>query len=537
MSEVTTSATGHYKTEPIPIGDYKALFFTGIMNKVEAYFCAVFFDGNGGFLGTGLGPSMASNDIGEAKYNMCNVLDEAPAGAASVVLQSDTRNTGAMVIGFTDYPYSLIQDKWWKFDSYGIKGDGVADDTEALQAFISSSGGCAELKPGKYRITAPIYVKTKRLHKIIGNGSTIIIDADNYASGADVIGFDIVGNHTGAADPDKTSTQMFNAGFVMEDVHITSKTGLAWHDNQTGSDVGKGLAIRVRTTNMLTLRGCEIYSVNDGIELYGINRNIVIDGCFIYNCWNNGIVFASNSDLHQINIVGCHISYCKTLIFFDNPQQINNYQISGCDLECSRIYPYGVTEGTKCCIKLVSTKEIMNGQIEIVGNTIQAHANRDDGGVDAEYLIDIEGITTGRIGNYISIVGNHLSNVGQYAIRINGGDQYTIAGNTVGNTGGSATNQNDLTGGLLFLEGTVNNIAVTGNTLRNHYNIVKDAYMVNVDEDASVTRLAVTGNVGNNTPISIDGASQDYISVVGNCLGGGAVTIGTATHKQEANNI
>ena len=130
-----------------------------------------------------------------------------------------------------------------------------------------------------------------------------------------------------------------------------------------------------------------------------------------------------------------------------------------------------------------------------------------------------------------------MSNVGQYAIRINGGDQYTIAGNTVGNTGGSATNQNDLTGGLLFLEGTVNNIAVTGNTLRNHYNIVKDAYMVNVDEDASVTRLAVTGNVGNNTPISIDGASQDYISVVGNCLGGGAVTIGTATHKQEANNI
>jgi hypothetical protein len=500
-------------------------------------FIAMFYDSEDNFIGFAGCDNKSKTEyaIGEAIYHYVDIKKLAPAGAHSVVLQGAI-SSDVQVYGITNtYKFQIVDD--WQKDIYGIVGDGYADDTIALQRYIDATYGTAIIPKGKYLITAPIYINTTKIRKIVGNGSTIIIDADNYASGEDVIGFDIFGDHTGAADPGKTSKQMFNAGFVMEDVHITSKTGLAWHDNQTGSDVGKGLAIRIRTTNMLTLRGCEIYSVNDGIELYDINRNIVIDGCFIYNCWNNGIVFASNSNLHQINIVGCHISYCKTLIFFDNPNQINNYQISGCDLECSRIYPYGVTEGTKCCIKLVSTKEIMNGQIEITGNTIQAHANRDSGGVDAEYLIDIESIRTDRIGNFISIVGNHLSNVGQYAIRINGGDQYTIVGNTVGNTGGSATNQNELTGGLLYLEGTVSDIAITGNTLRNFYNIVKDAYMVNVDEDASVTRLAVTGNVGNNTPVFINGASQDYISVVGNCLGGGTVTIGDATHKQEANNI
>ena len=77
-------------------------------------------------------------------------------------------------------------------------------------------------------------------------------------------------------------------------------------------------------------------------------------------------------------------------------------------------------------------------------------------------------------------------------------------------------------------------ISVNGNTLVDPDRTIP---LLTTASDANVTNVSISGNVGKNSSVTVNGTSQDYISVVGNTLGGGTVTIGTATHKQEANNI
>ncbi len=65
------------------------------------------------------------------------------------------------------------QDKYYCVTDYGVKGDGVTDDTEAIQAIFDmlEDGGTVYFPSGKYWVTKSLYVKTNNT-TIYGNGKT-----------------------------------------------------------------------------------------------------------------------------------------------------------------------------------------------------------------------------------------------------------------------------------------------------------------------------------------------------------------------------
>lgn len=59
----------------------------------------------------------------------------------------------------------------------------------------------------------------------------------------------------------------------------------------------------------ITISRVVVRECRHAVHLTTRNRNVLISACHFYN--NRGIgVFYDNVNLHQSNIVGCHISYC-----------------------------------------------------------------------------------------------------------------------------------------------------------------------------------------------------------------------------------
>lgn len=65
------------------------------------------------------------------------------------------------------------QDKYYCVTDYSVKGDGVTDDTEAIQAIFDmmEDGGTVYFPSGKYLVTKTLFVKTHNT-TIFGNGKT-----------------------------------------------------------------------------------------------------------------------------------------------------------------------------------------------------------------------------------------------------------------------------------------------------------------------------------------------------------------------------
>ena len=81
---------------------------------------------------------------------------------------------------------------------FGAVGDGVADDTDALQHALDAGDGVLDLEKGTYRITRPVVINT------VENGYGGI----SGRSGASRIVMEgagpairVVGNHNGTASP------------------------------------------------------------------------------------------------------------------------------------------------------------------------------------------------------------------------------------------------------------------------------------------------------------------------------------------------
>jgi hypothetical protein len=82
---------------------------------------------------------------------------------------------------------------------FGAVGDGIADDTAAIQHAIQQNIKELHFEPGHYRITQSIVIdmKTQGYLSISGSAGTakVIMDGPGPA-------FDFQGNHTGTADPE-----------------------------------------------------------------------------------------------------------------------------------------------------------------------------------------------------------------------------------------------------------------------------------------------------------------------------------------------
>lgn len=226
------------------------------------------------------------------KSNLVKSINEIYSNTKDVIyLYNKNVEVGAGVNGWDDtliaLPFGRTQ-RQKNFDivsvkDYGAKGDGVTDETTAINNAFKSGAGIIILPACKeYLIKGSIYPKS----------NTIILSA-----GATIKYFDQTAN------------------FTIADAHNVVVQGVKIDGNQTAWTGWQGSGINIFRSSYITLRDCEVFNTaNIGInvgqtenhEEY-LNNNILIDNCYIHDigspsitafyAYGNGIAVCRGKDV------------------------------------------------------------------------------------------------------------------------------------------------------------------------------------------------------------------------------------------------
>jgi hypothetical protein len=200
---------------------------------------------------------------------------------------------------------------------FGAVGDGKTDDTAAFQRAAESGVGTIRLPRGRYRITKPIVIDLDRVGptSVVGDGTATLIMAGPGPA------LKLIGTHRGTANP-RT---------VKENVWERQRMPLLDGFEIVGAHP-EAVGIRLEGSMQAVLTRLVIRRALHGIHLTGLNRNVIISECHIYE--NRGIgVFLEKVNLHQINVTGSHISYNGGGGVVVRESQVRNLQIGTCDIE------------------------------------------------------------------------------------------------------------------------------------------------------------------------------------------------------------
>jgi parallel beta-helix repeat protein len=289
--------------------------------------------------------------------------------------------------------------------NFGAKGDGVNDDTQALQHAVDMGDGVLELGKGTFRITKPIELNMTK-HGFLGvrgdhGAATIRMDGPGPA-------LKLIGNHEGTATPSsfKPSTWANERMPILTGFEI-----LGNHEHADG--------IELYRTMQTTIQAVLIRQCRFGIHLVERNRNLLVSAAHIYDCHDTGIFF-DNCNLHQVIITGSHISYCKRAGIRQFNGDVHNIQITGNDIE----YNSGA-EGTSGEIVLEAPEAIIS-EYTISGNTLQA--TRPATGANVLIIGQVDSIPAHV--RLINITGNVLGSR-QESIAISHASKVSITGNTI----------------------------------------------------------------------------------------------------------
>jgi hypothetical protein len=294
-----------------------------------------------------------------------------------------------------------------------LVGDGQADDTAALQRLIDTQGS-VRLPKGRYRLTKTVIVDLAKTGyaSVSGDGTAQVIMAGPGPA------FHFVGTHDKSADPWNFQPK------VWDRERAPAVTGLEIVGAHAEAD-----GIEATGTMQLTVEHTLIRECRHGIRLTKLNRNIIISACNLYH--NSGIgVFYDDVNLHQSNIVGCHISYNGGGGIVSRGGNVRNVQIGTCDIEHNHD-PKGKPAAN---VELDSTGGSI-GEVTIVGCTLQ-HTHKAPGSANVrilgsgkdESLVRRGGRETTREGN-VTISANVFSDV-EVNVEIRHARGVTVAGNT-----------------------------------------------------------------------------------------------------------
>jgi hypothetical protein len=240
--------------------------------------------------------------------------------AALVAAQSDEPQRSSRQAGPNESVAERIGKKRGSFLTvldFGAKGDGVSDDSAAIQEVIDAKAGSIRFPVGTYRMTKPLVVDLDKVGftSFVADGSARLV----MAGAGPAIRF--IGNHAGTADPASVKPE------VWDRQRMPVVEGLAIVGEHAEAD-----GIEAKGTMQLTLRGVHIRKCRHGVHLVERNRNVLIDGCHIYE--NSGCgVYYDHVDLHQSNISASHISYCDRGGVVVRGGNVRNIHIAGCDIE------------------------------------------------------------------------------------------------------------------------------------------------------------------------------------------------------------
>ncbi len=293
---------------------------------------------------------------------------------------------------------------------FGAKGDGTTDDWQAIQNSVHASHGVVRFPSGTYRITKPVVIDLAKVGftAIRGEGVARVIMAGEGAA------FQFVGTHGGTADPKSVK----DAVWAKE--RMPSVEGIEIVGDHANAD-----GVQATGTMQLTITRLLVRKCRHGIHLTTRNRNVLIADCHIYE--NRGIgVFLDDVNLHQINITGCHISYCDDGGVVCKAGQVRNLHITGCDIESNQ-----GTERPATANVLVDSTGGSNAEVAITGCTIQHNHNAAG---SANIRIKGPSVTKSKLTDelrdgHVTITGNVLSDV-KVNVHLDHARGVVISGNT-----------------------------------------------------------------------------------------------------------
>lgn len=315
---------------------------------------------------------------------------------------------------------------------FGAKGDGITDDTLALQRAIDETG-VLELGKGSYLVSAPLLLDTTQRGYVGVRGaqgtSRIVMTGPGPA-------LRIIGDHQGTANPASFQEHTWErerfpvvAGFEI----------LGRHPEADGVEL-------VRTVQC-TIQNVLIRECRYGIHLLDRNRNPIIADSHIYRCLDSGIFFDA-VNLHQAIIVGNHISYCARAGIRQLNGDVHNIQITGNDIE----YNSGYADGASGELVLEVPDDGLISEYTLAGNTLQATPDA----AGANIIMTGRALPDDSSIRVVSITGNVIGDRDKNIVMQHAHRAITITGNTI------------YSGTAASLEFThCEQVAVTGNTV-NH---------------------------------------------------------------------
>lgn len=235
---------------------------------------------------------------------------------------------------------------------FGAKGDGKTDDTQALHHALQSGDGELVFPRGDYAISKPLYIPLEQHGRVslqgAGGTARLIMRGPGPA-------IHLVGTHKKSALPAHFEEKVWTKE------RMPAIDGLEILGEHAQADGIRAEGVMQPTFTRLLIRHCR-----HGIHLANRDRNVIVADCHIYD--NSGIgIFFDKVNLHQTNIHGNHISYCKQGGIRVAGSEIRNIQICSNDIE----YNFDLKNETSSDV-LFDCRDGTVREGTIVGNTIQA---------------------------------------------------------------------------------------------------------------------------------------------------------------------
>jgi hypothetical protein len=251
----------------------------------------------------------------------------------------------------TRVPYSMT-DAPVNAKAFGAKGDGIANDTAAIQAAVAAcpSGGTLLLPPGKYKITdqilltKPITVKGGGISNVFGDYTA---SSDDYFAG--------VWQTTAGKPAFKLVASLGNYAFNAYGI-----LGVNFQDLQIVGPSSSSYAVAAITTDTTVnagdyhIRHCHLTNVairyfTTGVDFTGIAYLNVFTDCLVYAC-TTGIKIAkgaASDNGGQTRFFGCTVALCGTCVSLNEDGSAGSFAFFGCTLSESQ---YGIRAHEECVL-------------------------------------------------------------------------------------------------------------------------------------------------------------------------------------------
>lgn len=336
---------------------------------------------------------------------------------------------------------------------FGAAGDGAHDDTAAIQRAAES--GPLRFGPGVYRISQPIVIDlaTHGYSGVTGDAGAVQIIMEGPGPA-----LHLIGDHGGTANPNSVqpgvwARQRFP---VISGIEIVGR-----HPEAEG--------IRLERTMQCTITRVLIRKCLHGIRLVDRNRNFILSDSHLYENIETGL-FLDHVNLHQINIIGNHISYSGRSGIHVLNGEVRNIQITGNDIEYNHRLPDAADV-------LIDTRTGTLREFTITGNTIQAVVSA--GGANVRILgAEADASDQSGLGTITgNLIGSQTTNIDLQHTR-----GVTVAGNSIYSAAELSVHARDC-----------RNLVVTGNSIDYNPGVqdrMRDGILLENCED-----VMVSGNV------------------------------------------